>query len=134
MTSPQLGYTLLYVKDVAASLAFYEKAFGVTRHFFHDDNGKAYGDLETGTTRLGFVSHALASETLNVDVETLAKGQSAFGFEIALTTQDVQALYERAVAAGAAPIVEPKTKPWGQMVAYVRDNSGFLVEICTPMP
>jgi len=134
MTSPQLGYTLLYVKDVAASLTFYEKAFGVTRHFFHDDNGKAYGDLETGTTRLGFVSHALASETLNVDVETLTKGQSAFGFEIALTTQDVQALYERAVAAGAAPIVEPKTKPWGQMVAYVRDNSGFLVEICTPMP
>ena len=29
---------------------------------------------------------------------------------------------------------EPATKPWGQTVAYLRDNSGFLVEICTPMP
>lgn len=134
MTSPQLGYTLLYVKDVAASLAFYEKAFGVTRHFFHDDDGKAYGDLETGTTRLGFVSYALAADTLNMDVETLAKGQGTFGFEIALTTPDVKALYERALAAGAIPVIEPKRKPWGQTVAYVRDNSGFLVEICTPIP
>jgi lactoylglutathione lyase len=23
--------------------------------------------------------------------------------------------------------------PWGQTVAYVRDNNGFLVELCTPM-
>jgi hypothetical protein len=24
-------------------------------------------------------------------------------------------------------------KPWGQVVAYVRDLNGYLVEICTPM-
>jgi catechol 2,3-dioxygenase-like lactoylglutathione lyase family enzyme len=47
-------YVLLYVNDVAASLAFYEKAFGLARRFFHDDNGKAYGELETGATRLAF--------------------------------------------------------------------------------
>jgi YD repeat-containing protein len=28
---------------------------------------------------------------------------------------------------------DPKTKPWGQVVAYVRDKDGFLIEICTPM-
>jgi lactoylglutathione lyase len=26
---------------------------------------------------------------------------------------------------------DPKKKPWGQTVAYVRDLDGFLVEICT---
>ena len=38
-----------------------------------------------------------------------------------------------AIAAGATLVEKPKTKPWGQTVAYVRDPDGFLVEICTPM-
>jgi catechol 2,3-dioxygenase-like lactoylglutathione lyase family enzyme len=54
-----LGYVILYVDDVAAALAFYEEAFSLTRRFFHDDNGKAYGELETGATRLAFASLAL---------------------------------------------------------------------------
>jgi lactoylglutathione lyase len=54
--------------------------------------------------------------------------------EIALTTPDVPTLFQRAVQAGATAVSEPATKPWGQRVAYVRDNSGFLVELCTPMP
>jgi lactoylglutathione lyase len=69
MNSPSLGYVILYVNDVAASLAFYEKAFGLARRFFQDDNGKAYGELETCATRLAFASVAL---------------------EIALTTPEVQ--------------------------------------------
>lgn len=128
-----LGYTLFYVKDVGASLTFYERAFGLKRHFFHDDAGKAYGDLETGTTRLGFVSHSLAAETMGADEKSLAEGQGRFGFEIAFTTGDVHALYERALEAGAVPVTKPSRKPWGQTVAYVRDLNGFLVEICTPM-
>ena len=53
--SVSLGYVILYVKDVSASLAFYEKAFGLSRRFFNDDNGKAYGELETGAARLAAV-------------------------------------------------------------------------------
>jgi uncharacterized glyoxalase superfamily protein PhnB len=56
-----------------------------------------------------------------------------FGVEIGLTTTDVPAAYEQAVAAGAQPISEPKTKPWGQVVAYVRSIEGTLVELCSPM-
>lgn len=32
----QFGYTILYVKDVKATLAFYEAAFGLTASFLHD--------------------------------------------------------------------------------------------------
>jgi uncharacterized glyoxalase superfamily protein PhnB len=46
----------------------------------------------------------------------------------------VPALYRRAVEAGAAAVSEPAEKPWGQTVAYVRDNRGFLVELCSPLP
>ena len=134
MNPPSLGYVLLYVNDVAASLAFYEKAFGLARRFFNDDNGKAYGELETGATRLAFVSLALAKEHLKQEIVAAAPDKPPLGVEIALTTPDVQALFKRAVQAGATAVSEPATKPWGQTVAYLRDNSGFLVEICTPMP
>ena len=134
MNSPSLGYVLLYVNDVAASLAFYEKAFGLARRFFHDDHGKAYGELETGATRLAFVSLALAGEHLKQEVVAAAPDKAPLGVEIALTTPDVPALFKRAVDAGAAVVSEPATKPWGQTVAYLRDNSGHLVELCTPMP
>jgi uncharacterized glyoxalase superfamily protein PhnB len=125
---------ILYVNDVSASLAFYEKAFGLARRFFHDDNGKAYGELETGATRLAFASVALATEHLKQPVVTAAPDKAPLGVEIALTTPDVPALFQHALKAGATAMSEPTTKPWGQTVAYVRDNSGFLVELCTPMP
>ena len=134
MNSPSLSYVILYVNDVVASLAFYEKAFGLARRFFHDDNGKAYGELETGATRLAFVSLVLAQEHLKQEIVAAAPDKSPLGVEIALTTPDVPALFARAVKAGAVAVSEPTTKPWGQTVAYLRDNSGFLVEICTPMP
>ncbi len=134
MNSPSLGYVILYVNDVAASLAFYEKAFGLARRFFHVDHGKAYGELETGATRLAFASLALAREHLQQEVVTAAPGKAPLGVEIALTTPDVPALFKRASEAGATAVSGPAPKPWGQTVAYVRDNSGFLVELCTPMP
>ena len=54
----RLGYVLIYVPDVAASVAFYEKAFGLSRRFV-DDSGQ-YGEMETGATALGFVAESLA--------------------------------------------------------------------------
>jgi lactoylglutathione lyase len=134
MNPPSLGYVILYVNDVAASLAFYEKAFGLARRFFHDDNGNAYGELETGATRLSFASIALATEHLKQPVVAAAPDKPPLGVEIALTTPDVPALFQRVVKAGATAVSEPATKPLGQTVAYVRDNSGHLVELCTPMP
>jgi lactoylglutathione lyase len=47
-------------------------------------------------------------------------------------TEDVAGAFAVAVKAGADPVAKPKQKPWGQLVAYVRDPNGFLVEICSP--
>ena len=54
-------------------------------------------------------------------------------FEIAFSTEDVPAAYEKALSSGAKAIKEPEQKPWGQTVAYVGDDFGTIVEICTPM-
>lgn len=112
---------------------FYEDAFDLTRRFFNDDHGKAYGELETGSARLAFYSLELVKEQY-ADVIIAAPGQPPLGFEIALTTDDVPALFARAVKAGAAVVSAPVTKPWGQTVACVRDKDGHTVSLCTPLP
>ena len=130
-SAPSFGYTILYVEDVAATLDFYEQAFGLARRFFHDEGGKSYGELETGATRLAFASLSLAEEHLGRRPVTSDPAGAPLAFEIALVTDDVDALYNRALGAGAAAVSAPAVKPWGQTVAYVRDRSGYLVELCT---
>ena len=41
----RLGYTILYVPDVRAALAFYGKAFGLATRFVHESGD--WGELET---------------------------------------------------------------------------------------
>src|SRR5829696_8630409 len=48
--------------------------------------------------------------------------------------EDVRAAYSSALAAGSMEVAEPRTKPWGQTVAYVRDPDGVLVEIGDEVP
>ncbi len=122
----KFGYTILYVRDVKASLDFYGAAFGLKEKMLHESG--AYGELETGSTVLAFASL----------VSMKSKGARAAdtggpSFEIALETDDVAAGMKRAVEAGAEPVQKPRKMPWGQTVAYVRDGDGFLVEICTPI-
>lgn len=128
-----LGYVILYVKDVKASLAFYEQAFGLSRRLLVEDDGKDYGELETGAARLAFASLPLAKSHLNLEIAVASPDKAPLGFEIALVVPDVSDLYGRAVEAGAIPVSSPEQKAWGQVVAYVRDVNGYLVELCTPM-
>ena len=58
----RFGYTIPYVREVAPSLEFYERAFSQRRRFVHDSGD--YAELETGATTLAFASHALASSNL----------------------------------------------------------------------
>ena len=126
----KFGYTLFYVDDVAKTMDFYAKAFGLEKGFLHESN--QYGEMMTGETKLGFVHHETASSHgFDYDKMDLSKRPSAF--EIGLVTTDVKSAYEKALKNGAKSMQEPETKPWGQVVSYVRDCNGYLVEICSPM-
>lgn len=126
----KLGYTLLYVDDVEKSMAFYAKAFGLKTGFLH--GSKQYGEMITGETKLGFVDHETASSH-GFKYEKLSAKKKAQGFEIGLVTKDVPKAFTKAIKAGAKSVSKPKAKPWGQVVSYVRDCNGVLVEICSPM-
>lgn len=132
----RFAYTILYVPDVVASISFYEDAFGLSCKFVHET--KAYAELETGSTTLAFASEAMA-ELNGIAIRPNRKADIAAGCEIALVFSDPHEAWNKAIAAGAASIRPPEEKPWGQVVGYVRDLNGCLVELCsdlstTPLP
>ncbi|MCB0164681.1 MAG: VOC family protein [Anaerolineae bacterium] len=127
----KFAYTIIYVQNVAQVVAFYEQAFGLQQRFVHESG--QYAEMETGATTLAFALNELAHSNLPGGFRENDPSQPPAGIEIAFTTEDVPAAYQRAVAAGATGLAEPKTKPWGQVVAYVRDLDGVLIEIGTPM-
>ena len=124
----QLGYTILYVPDVPATLKFYEAAFGLKTRFLHE--GGDYGELDTGSTVLAFAAHRLMQR---LGKNPQAANAHAPCFEIALCTPDVPQALAQAIAAGAQPMRPVEVMPWGQTIAYVADINGFLMELCTPM-
>jgi lactoylglutathione lyase len=127
----KFAYTILYVSDVKRTAEFYSKTFGFEVRFIAP--GDEYAELNTGTTTLSFAAHSLANSGLKEGFQAADLKTKPFGIEVGFTTVDVPALVEKALAAGATLVEEPKEKPWGQVVAYVRDLEGFLIEICTPM-
>lgn len=131
MSQIKFKYTILYVKDVAKTVAFYEQAFDLTCKFIAPEN--AYAEMLSGETTLSFCHHDLAGSNLSKGYQKSDLSQQTFGIEIGFTTDDVPATVKKALDAGATLLEEAKTKPWGQVVAYVRDLDGFLVEICTEM-
>lgn len=127
----KFAYTILYVKDVAQSVAFYTSAFDLEKRFI-DESGQ-YAEMETGGTTLAFAANELAKSNLPQGFQENSLANLPAGIEVGFVADDVSAAFARAVDAGAVAVAEPKVKPWGQTVAYVRDLDGILVEIASAM-
>jgi lactoylglutathione lyase len=124
----KFGYTILYVHDVMATISFYERAFGLKLRFLHESN--LYAELETGAVTLAFAGEE-AAEMNGLAIRPLRAVDPAPPVEIALICDNPQEVWDQAVAAGSIPLSPPQSKPWGQVVSYVRDLNGFIVEICS---
>lgn len=127
----KFAYTILYVQNVEKSISFYENAFGFSRKFITPDN--SYGELLVGETTLSFATLELANSNFKEGFQESKLANKPFGIEIGFTTENVAETVQAAINAGGTLYESPKTKPWGQVVAYVRDLDGFLLEICTPI-
>ena len=126
----QLGYTLIYVPDVPAAVDFYERAFGLRRRFIHESG--QYAEMDTGSTTLSFASEAMA-ELNGLTIRPNSLRDAAAGIELCLVTDEPERGFAQALAAGALALSPVQEKPWGQKVGYVRDLTGCLVEICSPV-
>ena len=126
----KLGYNLFYVDNVPTTMNFYKAAFGLKTGFLHESN--QYGEMETGDTKIGFVNHETAGSH-GFGYEKMNLKNKCAAFEIGFISDNVEKDFAKAVKAGAVAVCQPVKKPWGQVVSYVRDCNGFLIEICSAM-
>lgn len=123
------GYTILYVENVKETLNFYANVFGFEIKFNTPEND--YGELITGETTIAFASISLGKSNFKNEFVNANKNHKPFGVEMAFVSEQIEYDFKKALNMGAT-LFEPITeKPWGQKVGYLRDNNGFLIEICT---
>ncbi len=118
----------LNVNDADAAIAFYKKAFGaeeINRHLMPDGRKIMHALLQIGSSRL----------MLNDEFpEMMVKGPKALGgtpVTLALYVEDVDALFARAVAAGATVAMPLTDMFWGDRYAQVTDPFGHKWELCS---
>ncbi|MCK8521054.1 VOC family protein [Aquimarina sp. D1M17] len=124
-------YTIIYVKNVKETIEFYKKAFGFEQKFVTPEND--YGELISGETTIAFASIELGSSNFKNGFIKMDRDKKPFGVEMAFVTENIEADFKKAIEMGATEFEALTEKPWGQKVGYVRDNNGFLIEICTPI-
>ena len=102
----KLGYTMIYVADVPATVVFYETAFGLTRRFIHESN--LYAEMETGGTALAFAGNE-AAEMNGLALLPNTPDATPAGWEVCFVTDDVPAAFARAVDSGCKPISQMRS-------------------------
>ncbi len=126
-----LQYCHVTVADVDESIAFYRDALGL----------EVQNDVSNGEFRwvtLGFPTqpglgivlsepHAGRSEADGNSLQALlAKGSLP---SVIFASDDLDALFDRATAAGADVLQEPIAQPWGPRDCAFRDPSGTTVRV-----
>ncbi|MBI2687192.1 MAG: VOC family protein [Acidobacteria bacterium] len=87
--------TVLYVDDVAGTLAFYERAFGTTPRF-HDKTFQ-FAEIEVHGTVLSFAAHSVGEFPMPDAYVQPANGGPA-AVELAFLTEDVPSAFAKVVA------------------------------------
>lgn len=128
-TAPRLGGVILSTRDVSKKASFYQRAFGC--EVGSQAPGNTYLQL-AGPVPVAFASETFIEKSLPTPVRPARADEAPAASELMLVFADVAAAYRRALDAGATAVLEPVTKPWGQVVASVRDDDGVLVELCSP--
>jgi lactoylglutathione lyase len=123
----QLGFVILFTRDVPKKMAFYERAFGLQKK--HVAEGEAYGEMH-GDVPIQFVQEDFARGYVP-DFVTNRPERPPAAIEIGFLADDVPAAYQRAIDAGCTSIAPPEKRPWGPTIAWVRDDEGVLVELCS---
>jgi PhnB protein len=117
----------LTVHDAAQAIDFYKEAFGAEERYrmtLPDGKTVAHAELKIGDSIF-----MLSDEMPGQSCEPSAVGESCVGFY--LYVNDVDKVFERAVAAGAK-VKEPlKDEFWGDRVGQIIDPAGHIWSLAT---
>jgi hypothetical protein len=89
---------------------------------------EVYGEMLGGDVKLQFVQEEFARRYVS-DFLPNRLERPAAGVEIGFLFEDVTAAYHRAIDAGCTSLAAPEKRPWGPIIAFVRDDEGVLVEM-----
>ena len=111
----------MILPNCVEALAFYAKAFGATEKFrMSTKEGRtAHAEIQIGDSVI-----MMADETPQME----AFPPQHFGgspVSLMLYTDDCDALYKQAIAAGAISLREPADQPYGDRMAGVKDPFGY---------
>lgn len=114
-------FTYLCVKDAAATIDFYTRAFGAIERFRLND--PSTGRVGHAEVMLGGTIVMLAEEYPELGLQApITLGMTTVTLH--LHVEDCDAAVARALAAGATLDRAPEDKPHGERQAIVRDPSG----------
>jgi uncharacterized glyoxalase superfamily protein PhnB len=118
-------HTYFSYVDAPAALAWLERAFGfeTTMRWDDDKGGLAHAELRLGDAAILVFS----DDGQNYD-RLHPKSNDAVGHGTYLAVADdaaVDAVFERALAAGATPVWKPENTEWGNYRCRVRDLEGY---------
>ncbi|MGT2426260.1 VOC family protein [Amnibacterium kyonggiense] len=124
-----LQYSPVPVSDPEAALAFYRDALGLPLAQDVSSGGHRWITLgEPGGAQIVLSDPEAGRSPADGEAleELVVKG--ALGPWV-FATDDLEGLFERAVAAGAEVVSEPADQPWGPRDAAFRDPSGNVVRV-----
>jgi uncharacterized glyoxalase superfamily protein PhnB len=113
----------LAVRSAAASIAFYGNAFGFERRELIDEDG-AIMHVEMsyhGQLILMFAPEGAFGSTARTPRSADLMAPQSFY----LYVDDVDAVYQRALDAGAKSLSEPRDQFWGDRFAQIEDLDGY---------
>jgi uncharacterized glyoxalase superfamily protein PhnB len=117
----------LTVKDLQASLAWYQDVFGFAVDRKHEREGKLIAvSLKAGDVRL------LINQDNGAKGWDRVKGE---GFSLQITTdQNIDEIANGIKARGGTLATEPETMPWGARAFRLQDPDGFKFAISSGNP
>ncbi len=122
---PHISMVTLGVRDLAASIRFYEEGLGLPRL---DYSGTDIAFFTLDGAWLGLYGR----EALAEDAEVSSEGSGFSSFTLAhnvRTESEVDEVINQAVAAGAVLAKKPQKVFWGGYSGYFKDPDGHLWEV-----
>lgn len=129
MTNARFAYAIHWVASPDKAAAFYAEAFGAALKNRQEMPHFVWVELATGATSLAFASLAEIAGMFPGGFAGHDAEAAPLSTQVSFATNDVAALYERAVKAGGKGVKLPTKMPWGQTWAQLRDPNGVLVSI-----
>ncbi|WP_153101378.1 VOC family protein [Paraburkholderia hayleyella] len=113
----------LTVRDARIAIAFFEAAFGFVVRDSVQDNGVV---MHVEMTYQDSLIVMFAPEGAFGSIAKTPKSADAIAPQsFYLYVDDVDAVYERALTAGAKPLSEPQDQFWGDRFAQIEDLDGY---------